>query len=584
MSSDQTNPTQHDVPQSPAQQKTPRFVPPMWVWITSIVLLLIGLVGFFGSELGKGPLAAWYDSVWFLRDGAICNLILLIGGFFAVFIPLMWITIASSWPINVRLLPLAVIVLMVGGFFSVFEIKAVSGHTVPRFGYRWGKEPDQRLKDIAGTTPEAAPSDAAPQEKSPDPHAWPQFLGPERNNRLPGPKLATDWNANPPKQLWRMPIGAGWSGFAAEHGRIYTMEQRDKNELVTCYDIENLGKDGQPTLIWATGIEARHYTVMGYAGPRCTPLLFDGCVYALGATGVFRCLDQATGEVVWQHDLKEMYGVTPEVETANIAWGRANSPLAYQLPDRKIVVIPAGGPDSKNEDEMVSLVAFDPATGETVWEGGHQQISYASPSVIQVDGADQICSVNESTITGHDPATGKQLWEMEWPGSSHANATCSQVHSLSNNQFFVSKGYGQGARTFEVNPEDGGGFTVKTLWDNARLLNTKFTNVSIEGDEVFGIDDGILEKVKLGAKRPEWRERGFGHGQVLLVGDVLLVMGEEGNLAAVDTKSDKYHEFARLKALSSEVAATWNPMCLYGNLLLVRNAEEAACYRLATED
>lgn len=581
MSSDQPN---QDVNPSAANQKTPRYVPPMWVWITSVVLLVIGMIGFFGSELGKGPLAAWYDSVWFLRDGAICNLFLLIGGFFAFFIPLMWITFRSSWPTGIRLLPLAVVVLMVGGFFAVFEIKAVSGYTVPRFGYRWGKEPDQRLEDIAGTAPEAVAEQDAQTELSPDPNAWPQFLGPERNNRLSGPKLATDWGAKPPQELWRMPIGAGWSGFAVQHGRIYTMEQRGENELVTCYDIEKLDDAGKPTLIWATGIEARHYTVMGYAGPRCTPLLFDGRVYASGATGVLRCLDQASGKVVWQHDLKEMYGVTPDVETANIAWGRANSPLAYELDDRKIVIIPAGGPDSKKEEEMVSLVAFDAATGETVWEGGHQQISYASPCIIQVDGADQICSINEATITGHDPATGKELWSMEWPGSSHANATCSQVHSLGNNQFFVSKGYGQGARTFEVKPSGEDGFTVEALWDNSRVLNTKFTNVSILKDDIFGIDDGILEKVTIGEKRPEWRERGFGHGQVLLVGDVLLVMGEEGNLAAVDTSSDKYHEYGRLRALSSEVAATWNPLCLYGDLLLVRNAEEAACYQLATEE
>ncbi len=584
MSSDQPQPSP-EVSQSPAKQKAPRYVPPRWVWITSFVLLLIGILGFFGSELGKGPLASWYDSVWFFRDGSICNLLLLIGGFFACFIPLMWITFASSWPTRVRLLPLAVIVLMVGGFFAVFEIKAVSGYTVPRFGYRWGKEPDQRLEDIAGTAPQEAPDqDPAAQEELPqDPNAFPQFLGPDRNNRLPGPKLATDWTANPPQERWRMPIGAGWSGFAAQHGRIYTMEQRGENELVTCYDIENLNEKGEPTLIWATGIEARHYTVMGYVGPRCTPLLFDGRVYASGATGVMRCLDQATGEVVWQHDLKEMYDVSPEVEKNNIAWGRANSPLAYELPDRKIVIIPAGG-DPKTKLGAISLVAFDAATGETVWTGSHHQISYASPCTIQVDGNDQICSINEASITGHDPATGKELWSMDWPGSSHANATCSQVHALGNNQFFVSKGYGQGARTFEVKPSGDGGFKVETLWDNARVLNTKFTNVSIQGDEVFGIDDGILEKVKIGGKRPEWRERGFGHGQVLLVGDVLLVMGEEGNLAAVDTKSDKYHEFARIKALSSEVAATWNPMCLYGNLLLVRNAEEAACYQLATED
>ncbi|QDU75565.1 outer membrane biogenesis protein BamB [Bremerella volcania] len=552
-----------------------RYLPPRWIWVVSTLFLILGVVGFFGRVLGNGPLADLYDALWIFRDPAICNVMALIGGFFACFIPLVWFTFASGWPAAIRFTPITLIGLIVVGFFAVYEIRGVSGEMVPRFGYRFGKAPDQRLGEF--TASEANQAGDESLTVADDPNAFPQFLGPERDSRLPGPQLETDWAAHPPEEIWRMPIGAGWSGFSALDGRIYTMEQRDHEELVTCYDM----KTGTP--IWGTGIEARHYTVMGYVGPRCTPLLFDGRVYALGATGVLRCLNGRSGEVVWQHDLLEMYGVSSDVEVKNIAWGRANSPLAYELDGRKIVIIPAGGPDKTKKDAMVSLVAFDAATGETVWEGGHEQISYASPSVAQIDGKDQIISVNESTITGHDPATGKQLWSFDWPGNSNGNATCSQVHSLGNNRFFVSKGYGQGASIFEVKA-DGDGFTTEALWSNTRVLKTKFTNVAILGDYVFGLNDGILEKVKLEAKRPEWRERGFGHGQVLLVDDVLLVMGEEGNLAAVDTASEDYHEFSRIKALSGEIAPTWNPMCLYGDLLLVRNAEEAACYKLPTKN
>lgn len=552
-----------------------RYIPPRWIWIVGTLFLLLGVVGFFGRILGNGPLADLYDALWFFRDPAICNVMALIGGFFACFIPLIWFTFASSWPAAIRFTPILLIGLAVIGFFAVFEIQGVSGEMVPRFGYRFGKAPDQRLGEFTASGPNQDGDDTLSATE--DPNAFPQFLGPDRNSRLSGPALETDWAAHPPQEIWRMPIGAGWSGFSALHGRIYTMEQRDNEELVTCYDLQT----GKP--LWGTGVEARHYTVMGYVGPRCTPLLFDGRVYALGATGVLRCLDQRTGDIVWQHDLLEMYGVTPDVETRNIAWGRANSPLAYEIDGRKIVVIPAGGPDKTKTDAMVSLVAFDAATGEKVWEGGHHQISYASPSIAQIDGKDQIISVNEATITGHNPATGQELWSLEWPGDSAGNASCSQVYSLGNNRFFVSKGYGQGARVFEVQ-SDGDGFTTSVTWDNSRVLKTKFTNVAIKDEYVFGLNDGILEKVKLEAKRPEWRERSFGHGQVLLVGDDLLVMGEEGDLAIVDTASDDYHEYSRIKALSGEIAPTWNPLCLYGDLLLVRNAEEAACYKLPTKD
>lgn len=558
----------------PAPSKPPRYSPPLLCWLTAILFLLLAIIGGSGRVLGDGMLADTYDKIPVFRDPAICNVMILIGTFFAVFIPLLWFTFGSSWPRTVRFTPLTLIVISVIAFFTVFEIRGVSGNLIPRLGYRFGDAPDERLDKIEGVV--NAPEESETITVAEDPNAFPQFLGPNRNNRLDGPTIETDWVAHPLEEKWRRPIGAGWSGFSVLGDRIYTMEQRGGEELVTCYDL----KTGEP--IWGTGIEARHETVMGYVGPRCTPLLLDGRVYALGATGVFRCLDQKTGDVVWQHDLLEMYGVTPSVEVGNIAWGRSNSPLAYELEGRKLVIIPAGGPDESKPDEMASIVAFDAATGETVWEGGHHQVSYASPGVIQIDGKDQIVSVNEACITGHDPATGKELWSHEWPGSSHQNASCSQVHDLGDNRLFVSKSYGLGAQMFEVKQE-GDKFTTEILWENSRVLKTKFTNVAIKGDYVFGLDDGILEKVKLGDKKPTWRARGFGHGQLLLVGDVLLVMGEEGELAAIDATSDDYVELSRVKALSSEIAPTWNPLCMYGDKLVVRNAEEATCYQVPTK-
>ncbi|GAA4420707.1 PQQ-binding-like beta-propeller repeat protein [Bremerella cremea] len=574
MSSQQPNSEPSQPAEETRPQREPRYLPPPRNLLATIVAIVVALIGFFGRTLGDGVLADVYDVVPILRDQAVCNLMVLIGGFFAIFIPLMWLTFGSAYSRIVRYTPITVIVLGVVMFFVVFEIQGVSGNMIPRFGYRFGLAPDQRLGGLTAEDQEVAAD--ATVKVADDPKAFPQFLGPNRNSEVDGPKLNPDWQANPPEELWRVPIGAGWSGFAALDGRIYTMEQRGDEELVSCYDMET----GKP--IWGTPIQARHETVMGYVGPRCTPLLLDGKVYALGATGVFRCLDQKSGEIVWQHDLLEMYGVSPDVEGGNIAWGRSQSPLAYEIDGRNVVIIPAGGPDASKPEAMTSIVAFDAATGETVWEGGHHQVSYASPLVAQIDGEDQIISINEATITGHEPTTGKELWSLDWPGSSNGAATCSQVHSLGDNKFFVSKGYTEGAQTFEVK-KDGDKFDVEVTWQNQRVLKTKFTNVAIQGNDVFGIDDGILEKVTIGEKRPAWRKRGFGHGQVLLVGDQLLVMGEEGNLALVDTAADKYTELGRIKALSSEVAPTWNPLCIYGDLLLVRNAEEAACYRLATQ-
>src|SRR5205807_4314259 len=132
---------------------------------------------------------------------------------------------------------------------------------------------------------------------------FPHFLGPERSCWLPGPALARDWSTQPPKVIWKQPIGAGWSAFSAVNGYAVTMEQRGAEEWVTCYEIAT----GKP--IWGHAIETRHENPMGGVGPRGTPTIHQGRVYALGATGILRCLDGATGKLLWSDDLRKRYGV-----------------------------------------------------------------------------------------------------------------------------------------------------------------------------------------------------------------------------------------------------------------------------------
>src|SRR4029078_7871923 len=132
---------------------------------------------------------------------------------------------------------------------------------------------------------------------------FPQFLGPQRSCWIPGPELARDWSKQPPKLVWKRPIGAGWSAFSAVNGYAVTMEQRGAEEWVTCYEVAT----GEP--VWGQAIEARHENPMGGVGPRATPTIHRGRVYALGATGVLRCLDGASGKLLWSDDVRKRYGV-----------------------------------------------------------------------------------------------------------------------------------------------------------------------------------------------------------------------------------------------------------------------------------
>jgi outer membrane protein assembly factor BamB len=220
-------------------------------------------------------------------------------------------------------------------------------------------------------------------------------------------------------------------------------------------------------------------------------------------------------------------------------------------------------------------VAYDRATGERRWTGGAEQISYVSPQLASIEGRKIVLTVNESSVAGHDPADGTELWRFDWPGHSNSDATCSQAHVLDGGRIFLSKGYGAGAAAFERKPGDPP--TFEAVWRQPGLLKTKFTNVAIHDGHAYGLSDGILECVSLADGARRWKGGRYGQGQVLRVGGLLLVQAESGEVVVVACLPEKPRVMGRFAAIDGQ---TWNNLCLTGDRLLVRNAEEAACYRL----
>ncbi len=501
-------------------------------------------------------------------DRATLNIYTLIASFVAFMTLAIWYLLSSDFTIRTRMLSSASFITLVVMFFGLFELVSVDADLVPTFRPRWEPPADTML---AKPTAKAVQIDL----KTTTPADFPQFLGPSRDGVLPNVRLQRDWSKHPPKKIWRQPIGAGHSAFAAVNGFAVTMEQRGNEEMVSCYEIAT----GE--LRWWHSIKARHHSTMGDTGPRATPTIHEGRVYALGATGVLRCLNGDTGDLIWSNDLLDQFGVaSAEKDMKAIAWGRANSPLVVD----DVVVVPAGGPQG---GPYVSLVAYDQRTGEEVWRGGDQQASYSSPSLITIGGVRQIVIVNEATVSGHffdqassggSHAVGEKLWRFEWPGSSNTGANVSQTHVLAGDKIFASKGYGEGAAVFQLSVQDGQ-FSATEDWHKHAILKTKFTNVVMHEGHAYGLSDGILECADVSTGKRKWKKRGrFGHGQVLLVGDLLLVLGEEGELTLLDISPDGAEELGQIQAIDGK---SWNNLCLHGDQLLVRNGKEAACYQLA---
>jgi outer membrane protein assembly factor BamB len=452
---------------------------------------------------------------------------------------------------------------------AALRIERVSGDLVPEFAWRWTPSRDRLLPQAAagsraGNEPRGGAT-ARPWRAS-ESGDFPRFLGPAANAGVDA--CAIPVSGDDFTEVWRRPIGAGWSGFAVCDGHAVTLEQRGEEEVIACYAADT----GEPE--WSVALPARHETVLGGVGPRSTPTIRDGVVYATGATGWLHAIDGPTGRVLWRKNVVDDLGLDPAAHAAAVAWGRAGSPLVTE----SLVILPAGGPQAAGGG-AVSLVTYDRATGSRVWTGGDEQISYATPILTTHAGREVVLTVNEASVAAHDPADGRGLWSFPWPGHSNSDASCSQAHVLADGRIFISKGYGIGAAVFE--PVSGGeprGF--RQVWAQPGMLKTKFTNVAIHDGHAYGLSDGILECVRLADGTRMWKGGRYGQGQVLRVRDVLVVQAESGEVVFVDCSPEKHRVRGRLAALDGQ---TWNNPCVTPDRLLVRNAQEAACYRFAAE-
>lgn len=518
-------------------------------WIAGGSLLIVAL----SRVLPK------FDAVpWPWNDPAVGNILMLVFSFIAVVTVLIWLCFFSGHTRLVKRVVLFGAGMTVGIAIGLFRFEEVDGSMLPRFSPRWLPIHDRRLGKL-----EPASSNLRADLTTTTTHDFPQFLGPNRDGYLPGPELARDWSSIPPRLHWKRPIGAGWSAFAAVNGFVVTLEQRGDEEWVTCYEIAT----GNP--VWGHSIKARHENPMGGIGPRGTPTIHGGRVYALGATGVLRCLDGATGSLIWQQDVRSRYGLTDKQDEQLVQWGRAASPLIVD----DLVVVPAGGESGKAR----SLIAFRADSGEVAWEGGNEQISYASPSLATLGGVRQITIVNESSVSGHDPKSGRELWQHPWPGNSSGNASASQAAVLPGDRLLISKGYGGGSELLEFKANGEGLAKPVTVWAGPRLLQTKFSNVVFIDGHLYGLSEGILECVNPDTGERKWKKGRYGHGQLLGVENLLLVISEAGTVSLVEANPHRWTELASFQAIDGK---TWNNPCLYGKKLLVRNGHEAACYEL----
>jgi outer membrane protein assembly factor BamB len=504
------------------------------------------------------PLLCLGGAIWYFQyvvaktDYAIASLASQAAYMAIALVTAGWLIFFTGLRWRTRLILAGVGFLILVGLGAAFQLDGATGDMRFHFVPRWESQP--ALPPL--------PTATAPRDATIHPGDFPQFLGPDRDAIVHGVALERDWTAHPPRELWRKPVGAGWSAFAVAGDLAITQEQRGAEELVVARDRNT----GEP--VWSHGNGARFSEAMGGAGPRATPTITAGKVYALGATGVLDCLEGSTGKLLWTHDTLKECG------ESNLSWGKSCSPLVIADPGLVVVSLGSGGAGG-------SIAAYDAKTGERKWTSGTDKASYASPLLATLAGKRQIVMVNDTTVQGYDVADGKVLWAYEW---QKAPAKASQPPALPGDRLLLTGGYGLPGVLLQVK-RDGDKWTTAEVW-TTHHMRTKFTTPVVRDHYVYGLDDGALTCIDLDADgklvwqvgRPGTPNR-YGHGQVLLVNDLLVVQAETGEVVLVEASPKGFHKLGELPAFKSK---TWNNPALAGGRLYVRNDQEAACYELAT--
>jgi outer membrane protein assembly factor BamB len=384
---------------------------------------------------------------------------------------------------------------------------------------------------------------------------WPQFLGPTRNGVYSGTNLADSWPKEGPPILWQKKVGQGFSGPVVANGKLILFHRLEDRETVECLD----ARSGRQ--LWLFDYPTTYRDDFGFdEGPRATPAIAEGRVYAFGAEGVLHCLDLDSGKKLWSMNAKDQFRAPKGF------FGIACSPLV----EGNIVLLNVGGADG------AGIVAFDKMTGKVVWRATDDEASYSSPVTATINGKRQALVLTREGLVSVDPANGKVLFKFPWKPPMHASVTAA-VPLVMDDMIFLSASYGAGAVLLRVNNDK-----PETIWSADDVLSNHYATSVHHNGFLFGFDGRQeqscnLRCVELKTGKIRWSRDRFGAGTIMLAGDQLLILSERGELIRAPATPTEFKPSARVQILPVQVRA--HP-ALANGLFYARSPDKLVCVDL----
>jgi outer membrane protein assembly factor BamB len=412
---------------------------------------------------------------------------------------------------------------------------------------------------------------------------WPQWLGPRGDSTWNDTGLITEFPDGGPKVVWRAPVAHGYSGPAVSGGKVFVSDFKRKSGTIDANPAGRTAVSGTESLICLdekTGKElwASHWgselNLSFPNGPRCSPVVSDGLVYALGAEGGLTATNVINGFRVWTKELKKEYKCESPI------WGYAATPLV----SGKLLYTLAGGTSS-------AVVALNCKTGEEVWRAlDTKEIGYAPPVMTKRDGKDELVVFLPDSLNGLDPATGKVRWSQPYKATYGMSIMTPRVTP---NGIFVGS---MQKKSMMIKPGDG---KADVIWDGtpAQAVAPKNGTPVVVDNLLFSCDtDGDLRCFKSATGDRLWTtDEVIGH-KSLNSGTFFMVrtpqewvlFNDAGELILANMSASGYKETARASILSPETPGmgrkvVWSHPAFANKCVFARNDKELVCVSLAAK-
>jgi outer membrane protein assembly factor BamB len=415
---------------------------------------------------------------------------------------------------------------------------------------------------------------------------WPQWMGEKRDGIWRETGILEKFPESGPVIKWRVPINGGYAGPAVADGRVYVMDyvrsagdpKPDPNKRSEVKGTERVlclnAADGKE--IWKHEYECP-YKISFASGPRCTPTVDNGKVYALGAEGNLFCLSADKGKVLWSHDFKTDYKAqTPQ-------WGFTGHPLV----DGEKLICLVGGPGSV-------AVAFNKNTGKEIWKAlSAKDQGYAPPSIIEAGGTRQLLIWHSEAINSLDPESGKEYWTVPLKPMYGMSIMTPRKFG----DYVYSGGIGEVSVLLKLAKDKPAAEEVWRGEKTSSVYSVCSTPLVDDDGTMYGVcQRGQLRAVELATGNRLWEtlkpttggERPLNSGTAFLVknGDRYFIFSETGDLIIARLSPKAYEEISRAHLLDPTSdcfgrTVVWSHPAFADKCIFVRNDKEIICASLA---